>query len=65
MKVRPSSKLGKSGGIPLREYSQDGSWNTDDEGFALSMHHQIHCLVYLAPNEQNHECFTDWWKIRA
>ncbi|KAI1763305.1 hypothetical protein GGR53DRAFT_497994 [Hypoxylon sp. FL1150] len=44
VKVQPSSELGISGGIPLREYSQNGSWDTDEQGFALSMHHQIHCL---------------------
>lgn len=54
MRIKPSSKLGISGGIPLREYSQDESWNTDDQGFALSMHHQIHCLVRLAPTVQEH-----------
>ncbi|KAI1170943.1 hypothetical protein F4777DRAFT_583382 [Nemania sp. FL0916] len=44
VKVKPSSRLGIADGIPLRQYSRNGSWNTDDEGFALSMHHQIHCL---------------------
>ncbi|RDW91743.1 hypothetical protein BP5796_02908 [Coleophoma crateriformis] len=44
VQVAPSSKLGISGGIPLRDYSKDGSWDTNDEGYALTMHHQIHCL---------------------
>lgn len=65
VKIKPSSKLGISGGIPLREYSKDESWDTEDEGFALSMHHQIHCLVYFAPNQKHHGRFPDLQKIRA
>ncbi|KAI0154556.1 hypothetical protein GGR57DRAFT_466025 [Xylariaceae sp. FL1272] len=44
VRVKPSPSLGVTDGIPLREFSRDGSWDTDEEGFALSMHHQIHCL---------------------
>lgn len=51
VRMAPFPKLGIIGGIPLRDYSQDKSWDTDDEGFAVSMHHQIHCLVHLGPRE--------------
>ncbi|KAI1261339.1 hypothetical protein F5Y18DRAFT_431170 [Xylariaceae sp. FL1019] len=65
VRVTPSSSLGITDGIPLREYSRDGSWDTDDEGFALSMHHQIHCLglmkhVFLKSERNQTVTFKDY-----
>ncbi|KAI1322459.1 hypothetical protein F5Y16DRAFT_415973 [Xylariaceae sp. FL0255] len=67
IKAKPSSQLGiPATGIPLREFSRDQSWETDEQGFSLSMHHQIHCMGWikhvLILSEQNEHVSYDEYR---
>jgi hypothetical protein len=58
IQVPNPSRAGIYGGLPLSGFSKEGVWTQDNEGFVVSVLHQLHCVVSFPmsiPISRNHE----------